>query len=59
MLFLMKTYETSRGKSFYITQFYNQINFFISLINGSDVAKCGRDTDVRYFAVGRFDMKFY
>ena len=40
----------------YITQFYNQINFFITLINGGDFDKCGGDIDGVNFAVERFDF---
>jgi len=47
----------------YISRFYNQINFFITLINGGDFEycggdfdKCGGEIDGGDFAVGRFDL---
>ena len=40
----------------YISRFYNQINFFIILINGGDFDKCGGNIDGDDFAVGRFDL---
>jgi len=30
----------------YISRFYNQINFFITLINGGDFEYCGGDFEV-------------
>jgi len=61
----MKTYH--RGQNYctyiFVSRFYNQINFFITLINGGnfdycgdDFDKCGGDIDGGDFAEGRFDL---
>jgi len=40
----------------YISRFYNQINFFITLINGGDFDYCGGDFVLeRFWSGGDFD----
>jgi hypothetical protein len=50
-------YKNIRGKNYCTSRFYNQINFFITLINGGDFDKCGGDIDGGDFAVGQFAKK--
>jgi hypothetical protein len=63
LIFQLKSHKDTQNMkdiyTLYISRFYNQINFFITLINGGDsyycrgdFDKCGGDIDGVDFAVG-------